>query len=68
MNSIQQEDIKDFATSFELSDSLADANFLITGATGLIGSSLVHCLLSLNKNISITCPIRNKAKSIFNIL
>lgn len=67
MNRIQQEDIREFAQSFKLQEDLVGARFLITGATGLIGSTLVHCLLALNKGIEITCPVRslNKAKAIF---
>lgn len=67
MNYIQINDIKSFVSSFELSDKLANAHFLITGATGLIGSTLIKCLLALNNGIKITCPIRNieKAKNIF---
>ena len=67
MNKIQQEDIRTFSESFALSDSLAGARFMITGATGLIGSTLVHCLLALNKGIEITCPVRSieKAKSMY---
>ena len=63
MNKIQKEDIKDFANSFELSAFLAQSNILVTGATGLIGSTLVHCLLALNKGIKITCPVRSLAKA-----
>lgn len=63
MNIIQTEDVKDFAKSFELADSLKGGRFLITGATGLIGSTLVHCLIALNKDIDITCPIRNMQKA-----
>lgn len=63
MNKIQQEDIRTFSESFALSDSLADARFMITGATGLIGSTLVHCLLALNKGIEITCPVRSIEKA-----
>lgn len=68
MNIIQQEDIRAFAESFPLSGSLTGSHFLITGATGLIGSTLVHCLLALNKGIDITCPVRNisKAEAIFD--
>lgn len=70
MNSIQREDYRDFSRSFDLSENLVGSSFLITGATGLIGSTLVHCLLALNKGIEITCPIRNmsKAKSVFGDL
>ena len=67
MNSIQKEDIKEFVNSFELSDCLVYSNILVTGATGLIGSTLVHCLLALNRGIGITCPVRSiiKAKEVF---
>ena len=63
MNKIQKEDIKEFANNFDLSDLLAYSNILITGATGLIGSTLVHCLLALNRGIEITCPVRNLVKA-----
>lgn len=67
MNKIQKKDIKEFANSFELSDFLVNSNILVTGATGLIGSTLVHCLLALNRGIEITCPVRNigKAKDMY---
>lgn len=67
MNRILTEDIADFVSSFELTEHLNCSKFLITGATGLIGSTLVHCLLALNNGISITCPVRNivKAKKMF---
>lgn len=71
MNSIQLKDLEEFANDFTLYKSFSNKTFLITGATGLIGSSIVHCLSSLNKkyalNIKILCPVRNldKAKSIF---
>lgn len=63
MNKIQKKDIKEFANSFELSDLLVNSSFLVTGATGLIGSTLVHCLLALNRGIEITCPVRNLGKA-----
>lgn len=67
MNTIQKIDVEDFVRNFALTNSFNDAKFLITGATGLIGSTLVRCLLALNRNIQITCPIRNsnKAKAIY---
>lgn len=37
---------------------------MISGATGLIGSTIVRCLLALDKGISITIPVRNKEKAI----
>lgn len=67
MNQILKEDINNFVFSFELSEFLNASKILVTGATGLIGSTLVRCLLALNKGIQITCPIRNlkKAKAIY---
>lgn len=67
MNQILREDINNFVFSFELSEFLNGSKILVTGATGLIGSTLVRCLLALNKGIQITCPIRNlkKAKAIY---
>lgn len=67
MNQIQQEDIREFAKSFRLQDNLIGSRFLITGATGLIGSTLVHCLLAFNRGIEITCPVRSieKAKAMY---
>lgn len=63
MNKIQIEDFEKFASSFELAKDLEGTRFLITGATGLIGSSLVRALLALHREISITCPVRNLEKA-----
>ena len=63
MNEIQKKDIYDFARLFSLSNNLRNSKFLITGATGLIGSSLVHCLLALDKEIRIICPVRSLEKA-----
>ena len=63
MNIIQQQDIETFVQSFTLKDELKDCKFLITGATGLIGSSLVHCLLAIDRNVHIVAPVRNKKKA-----
>lgn len=63
MNKIQIEDTEEFAKAFELSEYFENSSFLVTGATGLIGSTLVKCLISLNRNIKITIPVRNKEKA-----
>ena len=63
MNIIQQQDIEAFVQSFTLKDELKDCKFLITGTTGLIGSSLVHCLLAIDRNVHIVAPVRNKEKA-----
>lgn len=63
MNKIQEQDIREFAEQFTLSDQLAHSVFLITGATGLIGSTLVHCLLALDRDIKVIAPVRNAEKA-----
>lgn len=67
MDNILLKDINNFVTIFPLKDELKNRSFLITGATGLIGSMLVRCLSALDENISIYAPVRNlkKAKQIF---
>ena len=66
------EDINAFAESFELSESLRGKTFLITGATGLIGSVMARCLVALNQRyglgIRIIAIVRDleKAKRIFD--
>ena len=65
------DDLNAFAESFELSESLHGKTFLITGATGLIGSVMIKCLLALNRKetlgIKVIAVIRSldKAKSVF---
>lgn len=63
MNRILYEDIQRFADSFALATELENSTFLITGATGLIGSTLIHCLLALERNITIIAPVRNETKA-----
>lgn len=65
------DDVNAFAESFELSESLRGKTFLITGATGLIGSVMIKCLLALNRKwalgIKLVAVIRDmdKAKTVF---
>lgn len=63
MNSIQEQDIADFVSSFALDNEIQGVCFLITGATGLIGSSLIYCLIALDKDIHVIVPVRNKRKA-----
>lgn len=67
MDKILDEDIKNFVSSFPFSEDLTGRKFLVTGATGLIGSTLVKCLLALDKDIQVTCLVRNmdKAMAVF---
>lgn len=66
-NQVLQEDVKRFAEQFELWEQLKNKTFLITGATGLIGSVMIKCLLALNsqKNIGIkiVAVVRNLEKA-----
>ena len=68
---ILQEDVQRFAESFELWEQLGGKTFLITGATGLIGSVMVKCLLELNKQknlgIKVIAVVRSleKAQKVF---
>lgn len=62
MNTIQEQDIESFASDFALTNDLAGATFLVTGATGLIGSTLIHCLLALENGVKVVAPVRNAAK------
>lgn len=70
-NQILLEDIKLFVSNFDLSDWIKNKVFLITGATGLIGSVMIKCLLELNRQsnlcIRIIAIIRDteKAQRIF---
>ena len=70
-NQILKEDVHLFAEQFELCDQLRGKSFLITGATGLIGSVMVKCLLALNHqkllDIKIVAVVRNieKARKVF---
>ena len=68
---ILNQDICDFVDRCGYWDSFKAKKVLITGATGLIGSILVKCLLALDKKhqlgMQITCVVRNvsKAKMLF---
>lgn len=57
-------DTREFAQTFPLSSDFAGARIMITGATGLIGSTLVRCLLAMDKGVSITIPVRNREKAV----
>lgn len=64
MNEYVNNDINQFCCTFPFSSHLEGSRFMITGATGLIGSTLVRCILALNNGASITIPVRNKEKAI----
>ena len=66
-NEIELEDWKDFAKSFPLYEQLRNKTIGITGATGLLGSCMVHCLEELDRqhglNLTIACFVRNEEKA-----
>lgn len=61
-------DISKFCATFPLSGDLEGKTILITGATGLIGSTMLRCLCAAIKDINIIAPVRNisKAKRMFS--
>lgn len=71
-NSIVQKDLNRFVETAPFLETIKNKSFLVTGATGLIGSVFIKCLLSLNvaKNaqIRIIALARNeiKAKQLFD--
>jgi len=69
-NQVLIDDVSEFVEQFKLKDVLKDSTFLITGATGLIGSILIRCLLAMNKNIRVIAPVRNvgKAQRMFGVV
>ena len=68
MNSFLEQDY-DLIKNSECIDweKLENTSFLITGATGLVGSMVVKSLLKCHKNITVYAFVRSleKAKSIF---
>ena len=67
INSILQADLEKFSKSFPFFKEIAGKRFLITGATGLIGSMMVRVLLYLREqegqDIYITALARNPRKA-----
>lgn len=66
-NQILTENIQQFAETFELWKQLQGKTFLVTGATGLIGSILIKCLLELNRQkdlgIKVIAVVRDLEKA-----
>lgn len=63
MNSFILKDINEFRESFPFGKELSGSSFLITGATGLIGSALIRCITALDSGIQIYAPVRNMEKA-----
>lgn len=64
MNNIIRENLRRFSKHFELKETFDHSTFLITGGSGLIGSTLIKCLLALSPSIRIIAPVRDKKKAI----
>ena len=68
MNSILEKDINEINSSQQINWDLIDNHsFLVTGATGVIGTIFVKTLLKRNKRIKFILPVRSieKGKRIF---
>jgi nucleoside-diphosphate-sugar epimerase len=63
MNKVLHEDVLEFVKSFSLAEEFRNSIFLITGSSGLVGSSLIHCLLALQVGVRIVAPVRNIEKA-----
>lgn len=67
MNETLEEDITLFASRFPLYGELKNKTLTITGATGLLGSCMVRCLLALNVkyqlHLRIVAVVRNLEKA-----
>ena len=67
-NQTLEEDIKTFVNSFALSKELEGKKIVITGATGLLGSCMVRCLLSLYREkgiqLHVIAVIRDPQKAV----
>lgn len=61
MNKVLENDIKAFKTHFELGSSLVGTTVCVTGATGLLGSLAVKCLLSIGAKV--VAVVRDVAKA-----
>lgn len=63
----QERDIEEFVKTFTTVDWLRDKTVMVTGATGLIGSCAVKCLLGLNEayllNLQVIAVVRNLDKA-----
>ena len=62
-----QEDIRNFTEKFPFANELKGKTFVVTGATGLLGSVMVKCLTALNEKynlgLSIVAVVRNLGKA-----
>lgn len=71
MNKIIESDVIRFVENFKFLSNIKCTKILVTGATGLIGASIIRCLLGLNEkldaNIQIIGLVRNldKARELF---
>ena len=60
-------DLREFAGSFPLYNELQGRTVMVTGATGLLGSLTVRCLLALREkyelDLKIVAVVRNLSKA-----
>ena len=63
MNNILKEDIDNFSLEKNLRAKLSNSSLVVTGATGLIGSTLIRCLQHLDLGIKFILPVRSHDKA-----
>lgn len=65
---ILQQDIENFILDFTDTDQFRNRTFVITGATGLLGTVTIKCLLAVNKtknlNFRVIAVVRNINKAV----
>lgn len=66
-NKILQEDIAEFSLPPEFFGRLRNSTMIVTGSTGLIGSTFIRCISALKLGVRFVLPVRNaeKARSLF---
>lgn len=62
MGAMLSKEVQSFAEAFPFKKEMHGKHVLVTGATGLIGSTIIRCLLATDVTIHITAPVRNGAK------
>ena len=63
MNKILKQDLESFALPADLSARLVNKTIIVTGATGLIGSTIVRCVDALKIGARFILPVRSREKA-----
>ena len=63
MDSILRSDIESFTLPGDLTERLCDSTIIVTGATGLIGSSFIRCIDAMHIGVRWILPVRDTEKA-----